>query len=92
MLIGALIGVAVVTFFLYGSGGGDPTWGKYWMIQPILVLIFAGTMAGLCNYIILHNRHLVGLSRIVAIVISLVVSIVGLWMGVVLGFHGTMWN
>src|SRR5688572_30407821 len=92
MIIGAIAGLAVVAFLLFAAGAADPAWGKYWMIRPIIVLTFAGAMAGLCNYIILHYRHLAGLHRIVAIIISLVVSLVGIWMGIVLGFDGTLWN
>lgn len=92
MLIGGGIGLVVISYFLISSGGGDPAWGKYWMIQPLLVGPFAGAMGGLCNYYIVHFRWVAGISRPLAIIISVVVSIVGMWMGIVLGLHGTMWN
>jgi hypothetical protein len=92
MIIGALIGLAVNSYFLIMLDEADPAWGQYWMIRPILVGIFAGTMAGLCNFIILRYRSLVGVNRVVAVIISLIVSFVGLWMGIVLGYVGTMWN
>ena len=92
VLIGAAIGFAVISFFLFMSDGGDPAWGKYWMIRPLVVGTFAGGMAGSCNYVILHYRSLAGINRPVAVILSLVVSIVGMWMGIVLGFDGTMWN
>jgi hypothetical protein len=90
--IGAVAGLAVILFFLSMSDGGDPSWGKYWMIRPLVVGTFAGAMAGFCNYIILHYRALAGLNRPVAVILSVVVSIAGMWMGIVLGFNGTMWN
>lgn len=92
MLVGAGIGLLVISFFLLTAGGGDPAWGRLWMIRPLILVPFAGAMAGLCNYIILHYRHLVGLNKAVAIILSVIVSIVGLWMGIVLGLDGTMWN
>jgi hypothetical protein len=49
-------------------------------------------MGGLCNYFILNFRHLVGLNKVVAIILSVVVALVGLWMGIILGLDGTMWN
>lgn len=92
MLIGAGIGLLVISYFLVRSGGGAPEWGRFWMIQPLVVCPFAGAMGGLCNYFIVHYRWVVGLNRIVAIALSTLVFIVGIWMGIVLGLNGTMWN
>jgi hypothetical protein len=92
MLIGGGIGLFVALFFIVSSGGGRPEWGKFWMIQPLAVLIFAGAMGGFCNYIIVHFRGLFGISKAVAIILSILVFLFGIWMGIVLGLHGTMWN
>jgi hypothetical protein len=92
MLIGGVIGLFVASFFLVTLRSDHPDWGRFWMIQPLVVLPFAGAMGGLCNYYILLYRGLVGINKTVAIIGSIIVSVIGLWMGVVLGFHGTMWN
>ena len=92
MLVGTGIGLAVISFFLITSGGGDPAWGRFWMIQPLIITPFAGAMGGLCNYIIFKYREQFGVNRVVATILSVLVFIVGLWMGIVLGLNGTMWN
>ena len=92
LIIGAAAGLLVASYFLLMLNPNHPDWGRFWMIQPLLVLPFAGTMAGLCNYIIMRYRTLIGVNRYIALFGSIMVSIVGLWMGIVLGFHGTMWN
>lgn len=92
VIIGGIIGVLVASFFYFGVDAPDPEWGKLWMIRPYLVMTFAGAMGGLCNYYILQYRWVVGISKPVAILISAVVAIVGMFMGIVLGLDGTMWN
>jgi hypothetical protein len=92
ILVGAGVGSIVVAFFLVSAGGGNPEWGNFWMIRPIIVLIFAGSMAGLCNYIIMFNHRRFNVPKILAIILSGLVSLVGIWMGIVLGFNGTLWN
>jgi hypothetical protein len=91
MVIGAMIGLAVISFFIF-TGGSNPAWGKFWMVQPLIVTPFAGAMGGLCNYYILRYRWLVGINKPLAIAASILVFIVGMWMGIVLGLNGTMWN
>jgi hypothetical protein len=49
-------------------------------------------MGGLCNYYILRYRWIIGANKTVAIIASVLVALVGLWMGIVLGLNGTMWN
>jgi hypothetical protein len=92
MLIGAAIGLAVISFFIFGSGGGNPAWGRFWMIKPLIITPFSGAMGGLCNYYILRYRWIIGANKTVAIIASVLVALVGLWMGIVLGLNGTMWN
>jgi hypothetical protein len=92
MLIGAGIGLIAIAFFLIPAGEGDPAWGKLWRIKPLLVTPFAGAMGGLCNYFIFQFRNQFGVNRIAAIILSILVFIVGLWMGIVLGLNGTMWD
>jgi len=92
VVIGGTIGLLIITYFLVSLRSDHPDWGRFWMIQPLILIPFAGAMGGLCNYFIMHYRALFGINRIFAIIISAIVSIVGMWMGIVLGLHGTMWN
>ena len=92
MLIGAGIGLLVIAFFLIPTGEGDPAWGPLWRIRPLIVVPFAGAMGGLCNYVIFNFRPLSGLNKIVATILSVIIFMVGLWMGIVLGLDGTLWD
>lgn len=92
MLLGAGIALVLITIFLFTVKEPDPAWGKYWMIRPLLVMTFAGAMGGLCNYVIMNFRSLIGLNKSKAILLSLTVFIVGLFLGFVLGLNGTLWD
>jgi hypothetical protein len=92
MLLGGGIGLALISLFVFGVDHPDPDWGKYWMIKPLIITPLAGAMGGLSNYIIMGFHRQVGANKVVAIIISAIVFFVGLWLGVVLGLDGTMWD
>jgi len=89
---GACIGLVLITLFLTGAGKPNPEWGKLWMIKPLLMVPFAGAMGGLFYFCTDHFREQGGWMKIGANIISLLIFIVGLWLGFVLGLNGTMWN
>jgi hypothetical protein len=91
VLIGAGVGLILISVFVFGVDKPDPEWGKYWRIRPLIVTPIAGAMGGAFYYLM---DHLVskGLNRTVAVILSLIVFVIGLWLGTVLGLAGTMWN
>ena len=92
MLVGAGIGLLLISLFLLSTGEPDPAWGKLWMIRPLIVVPLAGAMGGLCNYFIIHFHDKVGVNKAFAMLLSALVFIIGLWLGAVLGLNGTMWD
>jgi len=92
MLIGGAIGFAIIALFVFGVNDPDPAWGKYWRIRPLIITPLAGAMGGLCNYFLTKYYFLAGMNKTVATIISAVVFIVGLWLGIVLGLDGTLWD
>ncbi|TCC90337.1 potassium transporter KefB [Pedobacter frigiditerrae] len=92
MLIGGVIGLAVVSLLLYATKNPDPAWGKFWMIRPLIVLPLAGATGGAVNYYIDSLTNHGTWKKIFGILLSFVIFIIGLWMGTVLGFAGTIWN
>ena len=92
MLIGAGIGVLVISFFVIGAGQGSPAWGDYWRIKPLLLTPFIGAMVGLCYDATERLRQQNGWLGRLFTILSFAGYLIGLWMGVVLGLAGTMWN
>lgn len=91
MLAGAALGLIVISFFVFGADQTKPEWGDLWMIKPLLVTPFAGALGGAFYYLMDHLASR-GLNRTVAVVLSLVVFFGILFLGIVLGLAGTMWD
>ncbi|WP_337044294.1 potassium transporter KefB [Emticicia sp. 17c] len=92
VLIGAAIGLVIILSFVLRVKTPHPDWGQYWLIQPLLVTPMAGAAAGVCNHFLDFLRNEGKTQRIVANILAVIIYIIGLWMGIVLGLHGTMWN
>ncbi len=88
MLIGGGIALAVIAVFVFGAGEGKPEWGNYWMVKPLLLTPLIGAFGGAYTYII--NRF--GLNRALTFVLSIIGFFMILWVGIVLGLNGTMWD
>ncbi|MGV3529286.1 MAG: hypothetical protein ACO1OO_10360 [Flavisolibacter sp.] len=92
MLVGAGIGLILISIFLYSADAPHPEWPANWMLKPFIVVPIAGAMAGMLNYNLDHLRFQGGVMKAFAIIISLLAYVLCLWLGMVLGLNGTMWN
>lgn len=92
MLVGAGIGLLAISVFVFSPGEPHPEWGKFWMIRPLMVTPLAGATGGACSYFIMQFSRRNAVNTAIAIILSAVVFIIGLWLGIVLGLAGTMWN
>ena len=93
MIIGAGIALAVILTFVIGADNTPSEWGKYWMARPLIITPLSGAAGGFCFYFLAYffgRRG--GWEKVLATVIGVIVYIVGLWLGIVLGLDGTMWN
>jgi hypothetical protein len=92
MLLGAGIALLLISIFLSGVHDPKPEWGKLWMLKPLIVVPLAGAMGGAFSYLMEPLRQQGGWKMILAIILSLIVYIIGLWLGTVLGLNGTLWD
>ncbi|WP_256003544.1 hypothetical protein [Pedobacter deserti] len=92
MIACALVGLIVVSIFVIGAGEGNPAWGKYWRIKPLLLTPTLCAIVGLCYDITQPLRDIKGWRGNVLFILSLLAMLVGLWMSLILGLNGTMWD
>ncbi|RFZ84251.1 potassium transporter KefB [Mucilaginibacter terrenus] len=92
MLIGAGIGLVLIGLFLSGVNHPNPAWPKYWMARPLIIVPLAGATGGAISYFLDGLRQQGGWKMFAAITLSLVIYLIGLFMGTVLGLDGTLWN
>jgi hypothetical protein len=91
MLIGAGIGLFVISFFVFGVDEPNPEWSTYWVIRPLIITPLAGAVGG-AFYAFMDYQSSRGFNRTLAVIPSFLVFFIGLWLGVVLGLDGTMWD
>jgi len=91
-LIGAVLGVALVLFFVLRVDEPHPSWPYLWWIRPLVITPLAGACGGIATYFILPSIFKETWQKILAIIATIIVYVVALWMGFVLGMDGTMWN
>ncbi|MGN7723704.1 hypothetical protein [Chitinophaga sp. 22620] len=92
MLLGAAIALVLITIFLIGAGEGDPSWPRFWMVRPLIIVPLAGAAGGACFYFLDHLRHHGGWRAVLGVVLGVIIYIIGLWLGTVLGLDGTWWD
>lgn len=92
IVLGAVVGLAVILFFVLNVDQPHPGWGRFWAIRPLLVVPLAGAVAGCISYLTDGLGKHGGWKKALAIVLSVIVFVIAIWMGIVLGLAGTMWN
>ena len=91
VLWGAAIGLVLMALFLMGVEG-DPAWGEYWKLRPMMVTPIAGAMGGGFFHFMDYIGREGGWKRIFCSFIGILGFIIALWLGSVLGLDGTLWN
>jgi hypothetical protein len=92
MLLGALIGLILISAFLITAGEPKPEWSKFWRIRPLIIVPLACACGGAFSYFMHHITYPGGWKRVLGIILSAIIFIIGLWLGTVLGLAGTYWN
>lgn len=88
MLLGGGVALAVILFFVIGAGKGHSEWGRYWMVKPLILTPLIGAIAGAITY----KMEQLGWNKTLTIILNIIGYLVALWIGIVLGLNGTMWN
>ncbi len=92
VLLGGGIAFLLISFFVFGVDEPDPAWGKRWMIKPLLITPIVGAVGGVFYFFMDQLSYRNGFNKTVAILLGLLGFVVALWLGIVLGLNGTMWN
>lgn len=92
MLLGAGIGLALISFFLLNVKNPDPSWPEFWMLRPLIVVPAAVAGAGLCFHFLDKYRYENGWNKTLITILGILGHIIALWMGMVVGLDGTLWD
>jgi predicted secreted Zn-dependent protease len=92
MLIGAVIAFLSIALFLLPIQDPNPEWGKFWMVKPFILVTLAGAVGGAIFHFIAKMGPQTGWKKAIAVIASVLIYIIGLWIGTVLGLDGTLWD
>lgn len=93
MLIGAAIGLAIISFFVFVGGQNPPAeWGPNWRIKPLLLTPVITAIGALCFHYWIGFFKVQGGKKVLVITLGIIGFIISVWMGIVLGLAGTMWH
>jgi hypothetical protein len=92
MILGAGIGLFLISFFVFGVDEPHPDWPKNWMLKPLIITPMIAALGAAFSTTLDPLRQQGGWKTFAAVGLSLLVFLVALWMGVVLGLNGTMWD
>ncbi len=91
-LMGFIVGLGFIALFISGVDQPNPEWGRFWMLRPLIVTPVVSGIGGIA----LLLPDILGLKtpwkRILGIFGGLLLFIIALWMGIILGLDGTLWN
>lgn len=92
MLVGAAIGLVVISIFVFGADNYDPTWPSNWRVKPLIMTPIIAAIAGAFFAFMRPMRKRGGWVTALGYIISIVGFVAICWIGIVLGLNGTMWD
>ena len=91
MLYGAGIALLFIGIFLLGAKT-NPEWSPYWILRPFILVPLAGAFGGAFFHFMAIPRSKGGLVKALSILFSFIGYVVIVWLGIVLGLEGTLWD
>jgi membrane associated rhomboid family serine protease len=92
MLGGALIAFGVIALFVFTVDEPHPSWPENWRLRPLIITPLAGAAGAVAAYLFQLLLSKSGWIRILIVFLSILGFLIALWMGIVLGLDGTLWN
>lgn len=91
-LLGWLIGLVIISLFVFSVSDPDPTWGAYWRVRPLILTPLAAGFGMLSFYLKDLVQPKGRFMQVLVFAASLLGFVFCLWIGIVLGLDGTLWN
>jgi hypothetical protein len=91
-LTGYVVGLGVISLFISGLDNPKPEWGKYWMIQPLVITPIFSAFGSLALLLPDFLKIISPWKRLLALLAGLFIYMLLMWTGIVLGLAGTMWD
>jgi hypothetical protein len=91
-MIGAAIGLAIISLLVFDVNEPNPDWGIYWRVKPLILTPIIAGFGFLSFFLKEYIMPKSDAGKIIVFLISTIAFVISLWMGTVLGLNGTLWN
>ena len=91
-ITGYIVGLGVISLFISGIDHPNPEWGQNWMLRPLIITPLFAACGALMLLLPDFFKIITPWKRLLALFAGLILFIIALWMGIVLGLDGTLWN
>jgi hypothetical protein len=92
MFLGWCIGLIIILIFIFDVNEPHPDWGDQWFVKPVL-LTPAVTGFGILSFYLIRIVHpTTNVGRALTYLLSSLLFLVSIWLGIVIGLNGTLWN
>jgi hypothetical protein len=92
MLLGVVIGLVTISFFVFQVNEAPARWAPNWRLKPLLLTPLVSALGIQVFFLKDLLRPDKSWMNVLLLIFSALVYLVALWLGVVLGLDGTMWN
>jgi len=92
MLIGAAIGLAIISLLVFPIKDPNPEWGSFWRLKPLILTPIVSGFGFLSYYLKEYINPKSDAGKIIVFLLSTFAFVVSLWIGTILGLNGTLWN
>ncbi len=91
-IAGAAVALFAISIFVFGVDEPNPEWGSNWRIKPLILTPLIGAFGGAGCFLMYYLSIRGWLNKSLAVILSIIGFTFSLWIGLVLGLNGIMWN
>lgn len=92
LILGYLIGLGIISSFVFTVNTPDPAWGQNWWMRPLVITPLATACGSLAFFLVDFVKPQNIFGKIICYLLSSFAFVISLWLGIVLGLDGTLWN
>lgn len=91
-IAGAFLALILISLLIFSVNTPKPEWGQHWFIRPIIVAPIIASIGGISMYLVNLGEFESKLLNLLLFLFSIVLFLFFLWIGIILGLDGTLWN
>lgn len=90
-MTGGIVGLVIISVFVF-TAETKQEWGTLWQIKPLVITPLVAALGGGAFYATLSFFSANRWPKALGMTIGVLAFMVALWLGVVLGLNGTLWD